>query len=57
MLNLNWKRKNRIINQTKSEMASRLVGKSRVTQEEREVTKDKKMRIKDKFECANMGDY
>jgi len=57
MLNLNWKKKNRIINQAKSEMANRLVGRHRVTQEEREAIKEKKMRIKDKFECANMGDY
>ena len=38
-------------------MANRLVGKSRLTQEEREALREKKLRIKDKFENNNMGDY
>lgn len=38
-------------------MASRLVGKHRMTVEEREQIKLKKLRIKDKFEQNNMGDY
>lgn len=57
MLNLTWKRKNRYIKQQKDDMANRLVGKSRQTMEEREALKEKKMRIKDKFENNNMGDF
>jgi tubulin polyglutamylase TTLL6/13 len=36
MLNLSWKRKNKYINQVKTEMASRLVGKHRISLEEKE---------------------
>lgn len=36
MLNLSWKRKNKYITQTKSEMANRLIGKQRMTPEEKE---------------------
>lgn len=57
MLNLNWKRKNRYINQVKTEMASRLVGKHKMTTEEREFQRQKKLRMKDKFEQTNMGDF
>ena len=57
MLNLTWKRKNRYIKQQKEEMANRLVGKSRLSQEEREALREKKLRIKDKFENNNMGDF
>jgi tubulin polyglutamylase TTLL6/13 len=57
MLNLTWKRKNRYIKQTKEEMALRLVGKSRLSQEEREAMREKKLRIKDKYENSNMGDF
>lgn len=38
-------------------MANRLVGKQRMTPQEREALKQKKLRIKDKFENNNMGDY
>lgn len=38
-------------------MANRLVGKSRLTQEEREALREKKLRIKDKYENNNMGDF
>ena len=39
ILNLTYKRKNRYISQQKSEMANRLVGKSRMTAQEREALK------------------
>jgi|TARA_B110000305_G_C19262034_1_gene550034 hypothetical protein len=38
-------------------MANRLVGKQRMTPAEREALKAKKLRIKDKYENNNMGDY
>jgi hypothetical protein len=38
-------------------MANRLVGKNRLTQEEREAIRDKKLRLKDKFENSNLGDF
>ena len=57
ILNLTWKRKNRCISQAKNEMASRLIGKQRLNQQEREALKQKKQRIKDKFEFNNMGDF
>lgn len=57
MLNLGWKRKNRYIREHKNEMANRLTGKQRMTPAEKEALKQKKMRIKDKFENNNMGDF
>lgn len=57
MLNLSWKRKNKYISSVKNEMANRLAGKQRMNQEEREQLKAKKMRIKDKFEQNNLGDF
>ena len=38
-------------------MASRLIGKQRLNPQEREALKQKKQRIKDKFEFNNMGDF
>ena len=38
-------------------MASRLVGKPKQSQADREALKAKKMRIKDKWETNNMGDF
>ena len=38
-------------------MANWLVGKQRMTPAEREALKAKKLRIKDKYENNNMGDY
>ena len=38
-------------------MAQRLVGKFRMTNEEKEVMREKKLRLKDKFECNNLGDF
>ena len=38
-------------------MANRLTGKTRMTPAEKEALKQKKMRIKDKFENNNMGDF
>jgi len=57
MLNLGWKRKNRYVTQAKNEMANRLVGKQRMSMEERELLRQKKLRIKDKFENNNLGDF
>ena len=57
MLNLTNRRKQRYINQTRTDLANRLVGKNRMTMEEREALKTKKMMIKDKFECNNLGDF
>lgn len=57
MLNLGWKRKNRYVTQAKNEMANRLVGKQRMTMEEREALRQKKLRIKDKYENNNLGDF
>jgi predicted transposase YdaD len=57
MLNLGWKRKNRYVTQAKNEMANRLVGKQRMSMEEREALRQKKLRIKDKFENNNLGDF
>jgi tubulin polyglutamylase TTLL6/13 len=57
ILNLSWKRKNKYISQTKNEMANRLVGKSRMTAAEREALREKKLRIKDKYENNNLGDF
>ena len=56
MLNLGWKRKNRYVTQAKNEMANRLVGKQRMSMEERELLRQKKLRIKDKFENNNLGE-
>lgn len=57
ILNLSQKRKARYINQAKNEMASRLIGKQRMTAEEREALRLKKLRLKDKFEFNNLGDF
>ena len=38
-------------------MANRLVGKHRMTPAEREALKEKKLRVKDKFENNNLGDF
>ena len=51
ILNLSWKRKNKYIQAKRQEQQKRvLVGKSKMNQEEKEYLKEKKMRIKDKFE-------
>ena len=57
MLNINNKKKNRYLREMKTEMASRLVGKHRANQADREALKAKKLRIKDKWETNNMGDF
>ena len=41
----------------KQDMAQRLVGKPKQSQADREALKAKKMRIKDKWETNNMGDF
>ncbi len=38
-------------------MASRLVGKNRMTADEKEQVRAKKLRIKDKYEQSNTGDF
>lgn len=57
ILNLSWKRKNKYLTNMKNEMANRLVGKQRITQADREQIREKKTRIKDKFENNNLGDF
>lgn len=57
MLNLSQKRKNKYINQYKQEMHKRLTGQPRASVEEREQLRLKKLRIKDKFEINNMGQF
>ena len=58
ILNLSWKRKNKYIQQKRLEQQKRvLVGKTKLNQEEKEVQRDKKLKVKDKFEQANLGGY
>lgn len=58
ILNLSWKRKNKYIAQKKAEMQKRvLTGKQKFSQEEKETIREKKQRIKDKFEMNNLGNY
>ena len=57
MLNLNHKRKNRYMREQRNEMANRLTGKTRLSQAEKEALRQKKTRVKDKFEMNNLGDF
>ena len=57
ILNLTWKRKNRYFREQKNERADRLTGKQRLTAPERDQLRQKKLRIKEKFENNNLGDY
>lgn len=58
MLNLNWKRKNKYIQQKRLEQQKRvLVGKQKMNLDEKESIREKKMKVKDKFEQANLGGY
>ena len=57
MLNLSWRRKNRYINNARAEKHKRLTGVPRATNQEKEETRQKKIRIKDKFELNNLGNY
>ena len=58
ILNLSWKRKNKYIQQKRLEPHKRvLVGKTKLNQEEKEVQREKKLKVKDKFEQANLGGY
>ena len=57
MFNLSWRRKNRYINNTRIEKQRRLQGLPRASNYEKEETRAKKVRIKDKFELNNLGDY
>ena len=51
LLNLNWKRKNKYIQQKRLEQQKRvLVGKQKMNLDEKEVIREKKMKVKDKFE-------
>lgn len=53
MLNLNSKRKAKYINAMKYDMHRRLTGQSRMSFDERELLRAKKLRIRDKFELNN----
>lgn len=57
MLNLNWRRKNRYVNNARVEKHRRLTGMPRASKYEQEEIRQKKIRIKDKFELNNLGDY
>ena len=57
MLNLSWRRKNRYINNARIEKQRRLQGLQRASNYEKEETRQKKIRIKDKHELNNLGDY
>lgn len=57
MLNLSWKRKNRYINNARVDKQRRLQGLPRASNYEKEEVRAKKIRIKDKFELNNLGDY
>lgn len=41
----------------RNEMANRLTGKTRLSQAEKEALRQKKTRVKDKFEMNNLGDF
>ena len=57
MMNLNWRRKNRYINADRKEKQRRLTGQPRATNYEKEEIRKKKLRIKDKFELNNLGNF
>ena len=57
MLNLSWRRKNRYMNNARIEKQRRLQGLPRASNYEKEETRQKKIRIKDKFELNNLGNY
>ena len=57
MLNLSWRRKNRYINNARIEKQRRLQGLPRASNYEKEETRQKKIRIKDKHELNHLGDY
>ena len=57
MLNLSWRRKNRYINNARIEKQRRLLGLPRASNYEKEETRQKKIRIKDKHELNNLGGY
>ena len=57
MLNLNYRRKNRYINNTRIEKQRRLQGLPRASNYEKEETRLKKIRIKDKYELKNLGGF
>ena len=57
MLNLNWRRKNRYINYARKEKQRRLTGMPRATMHEKEELRKKKLRIKDKYDLNNLGNF
>ena len=57
MLNLSWRRKNRYINNARVEKQRRLQGLPRASNYEKEEVRQKKIRIKDKFELNNLGGF
>lgn len=58
MLNLSWKRKNKYIAAKRAEQQKRvLTGKIKLTNDEKEKLREKKLKVKDKFEMNNLGNY
>ena len=57
MLSLTYKRKNRYVNHDRVDKQRRLQGLPRASNYEKEETRQKKIRIKDKHELNNLGDY
>ena len=57
LLNLNYRRKIRYVNNSRIEKQRRLQGLPRASNYEKEETRLKKIRIKDKFELKNLGGF
>ena len=57
LLNLSYRRKMRYINNARVEKQRRLQGLPRASNYEKEEQRQKKIRIKDKFELNNLGNY
>ena len=58
MLNLSWKRKNKYIAAKRAEQQKRVLnGKIKLTNDEKERLREKKLKVKDKFEMNNLGNY
>jgi hypothetical protein len=56
-LNLTWRRKNKYVNANRIEMQNRLIGAKRLTLNEREIIRGKKLKLKDKHELQNAGNF
>jgi tubulin polyglutamylase TTLL6/13 len=57
MLNLSQKRKNKYVREEKNDIERRLRGQGKISQQEKEQLRQKKLMLKDKFENSNMGDF